>query len=167
MPFVVSDDAASVRVHVARPNPIWRVAPCEALLIVPVTDTYMSPAWYPSKAEHGKVVPTWNYEVVHVAGQLVAHDDVAWVVQQIRDLTSPTRAALGARRGRSTMRPPTTSSKLQRGDRRHRDGRRPLTGKRKLSQNSRDADQCRRHRRPRPHRSRGGRPAFAGRCMAE
>jgi transcriptional regulator len=38
---------------------------------------------YPSKAEHGKVVPTWNYEVVHVHGEFVAHDDRAWVEQLI------------------------------------------------------------------------------------
>jgi transcriptional regulator len=87
MPFVIADDASSVRAHLARPNDVWRVAPCRALLIVPVSDTYISPAWYPSKAEHGKVVPTWNYEVVHFHGQLVAHDDAAWVAKQIRDLT--------------------------------------------------------------------------------
>ena len=87
VPFVISDDATSVRAHVARPNPIWQAAPCEALLIVPVSDTYISPAWYPSKAEHGRVVPTWNYEIVHVSGRLIAHDDSAWVARQIRDLT--------------------------------------------------------------------------------
>jgi transcriptional regulator len=87
VPFVIDDGATSIRAHLARPNPIWRVAPCEALMIVPVTDTYVSPAWYPSKAEHGKVVPTWNYEVVHAHGRLVAHDDAAWVARQVRDLT--------------------------------------------------------------------------------
>ena len=67
---------------------MWRAAPCSALLIVPVSDTYVSPSWYPSKAEHGKVVPTWNYEVVHVHGELVAHDDPVWVEQLVRDLTA-------------------------------------------------------------------------------
>jgi len=76
-----------VRGHLGRPHPVWRAAPCRAQLIVPVTDTYVSPSWYPSKAEHGKVVPTWNYEVVHVHGALVAHDDRAWVEQLVRDLT--------------------------------------------------------------------------------
>src|SRR5689334_3557631 len=74
-PFVIDDAATSVRAHLARPNPIWKLAPCPALLIVPVSDTYISPAWYVTKAEHGKVVPTWNYEVVHIHGRLVAHDD--------------------------------------------------------------------------------------------
>jgi transcriptional regulator len=88
MPFLISDDASVVRGHLARPNPVWRAAPCSALLIVPVSDTYVSPSWYPSKAEHGKVVPTWNYEVVHVHGELVAHDDPVWVEQLVRDLTA-------------------------------------------------------------------------------
>ncbi len=87
MPFVISDDGAQVRGHLARPNAIWQLAPCEAILIVPVSDSYISPSWYPSKAEHGKVVPTWNYEVVHLHGRLVAHDDSEWTGQMVRDLT--------------------------------------------------------------------------------
>ena len=80
--------------HLARPNPVWKSAPCRALLIVPVTDAYVSPSWYPSKAEHGKVVPTWNYEIVHAHGALVAHDDPAWVRAQIDDLTALNEAPL-------------------------------------------------------------------------
>ena len=45
------------------------------------------PAWYPSKAEHGRVVPTWNYVTAHVYGRLAVHDDPAWVEQNVRDLT--------------------------------------------------------------------------------
>jgi transcriptional regulator len=97
MPFIVSDDGAVVRGHLARPNPVWRVAPCNALLIVPVSDAYISPSWYPSKAEHGKVVPTWNYEIVHVHGQLVAHDDVVWIERLVRDLTELNEAPLPGR----------------------------------------------------------------------
>lgn len=87
VPFVVDDELRSVRAHVARPNPIWRAATCDALLIVAGRDAYVSPGWYPSKAEHGKVVPTWNYEVVHLHGRLVARDGATWVSRQIRDLT--------------------------------------------------------------------------------
>jgi transcriptional regulator len=87
MPFLISDDGSIVRGHLARPNPVWRAAPCETLMIVPVTDAYVSPSWYPSKAEHGKVVPTWNYEIVHVHGRLVAHDDPVWVERLVRELT--------------------------------------------------------------------------------
>ncbi len=94
VPFVVDDELTSVRAHVARPNRIWAMAPCDALVIVPITDAYVSPSWYPSKAEHGKVVPTWNYEVVHLHGRLVAHDDDAWIDRQIRDLTDTNEAPL-------------------------------------------------------------------------
>ena len=96
VPFVIDDGGASVRMHVARANPAWRSAPCAALLIVPVTDAYVSPSWYPSKAEHGKVVPTWNYEVVHGHGALAAHDDARWVHRQITDLTDANEGALPA-----------------------------------------------------------------------
>ncbi|MDJ0770206.1 MAG: FMN-binding negative transcriptional regulator [Ilumatobacter sp.] len=93
VPFLIDDEGEVVRAHLARPNPVWRVAPCDALLIVPVTDTYVTPSWYPSKAEHGKVVPTWNYEIVHLHGTLVARDDDAWIEQMVRDLTDHHEAA--------------------------------------------------------------------------
>lgn len=94
LPFLISDDASVVRGHLARPNPVWRAAPCQALMIVPVTDAYISPSWYPSKVEHGKVVPTWNYEVVHIRGELVGHDDPVWVERLVRDLTAVHEARL-------------------------------------------------------------------------
>jgi transcriptional regulator len=56
-------------------------------LIVPVADAYVSPSWYPTKAATGKVVPTWNYEVVHAHGDLLAHDDVTWIEGFVRELT--------------------------------------------------------------------------------
>lgn len=86
-PNEAADDVMSLRGHVARANPIRQAAPCRALVIVPVSDAYVSPSWYPSKAEHGKVVPTWNYEVVHLHGRLVAHDDATWVAGLVRELT--------------------------------------------------------------------------------
>ena len=86
LPFLVDDDLTSLRMHVARPNPIWRLAPRSACLAVSVSDAYITPSWYPSKAEHGKVVPTWNYEVVYVHGRLVAQD-TDWTMQLVRDLT--------------------------------------------------------------------------------
>ena len=96
IPFVISDDGSRVRAHLARPNAIWKLAPCDALLIVPVGDAYISPGWYPSKAEHGKVVPTWNYEVVHLHGRLIAHDDAGWTAAMVRELTELNEAALPA-----------------------------------------------------------------------
>ncbi len=80
LPVLVSlGDTITLRGHLARPNAVWQSAPCDALLIVPVSDAYITPSWYPSKTEHGKVVPTWNYEVVHAHGRLIAHDDPVWV----------------------------------------------------------------------------------------
>lgn len=79
---------ASARGHLARANALWHAAPCPALVIVPVTDAYVSPSWYAAKREHGRVVPTWNYEVVHLHGRFVAHDDTAWTETIVRDLTA-------------------------------------------------------------------------------
>jgi transcriptional regulator len=89
LPVLVDEHDGRVRVrgHVARPNPLWRLAPCRALLIVPLADAYVSPSWYATKSDGGKVVPTWNYEVVHAHGQLIAHDDVRWLNGFVRELT--------------------------------------------------------------------------------
>jgi len=74
--------------HVARNNDQWRQpALGEAMVIVRGPDAYISPSWYPSKAEHGRVVPTWNYLTAHVYGELVVRDDVAWLEALVRRLT--------------------------------------------------------------------------------
>jgi transcriptional regulator len=68
-----TDDApAGVLVgHVARANPLWEQAAGRPVLVVfQGADGYVSPGWYPSKAEHGKVVPTWNYVMVQGRGEL-------------------------------------------------------------------------------------------------
>ena len=59
----------------------------ESLVIIQGADSYISPSWYPSKAEHGRVVPTWNYSTAHVYGDLVIHDDPAWLGDHVRRLT--------------------------------------------------------------------------------
>ena len=56
-------------------------------------DAYVSPSWYAAKAEHGRVVPTWNYVTAHVYGELVVHDDPVWVEQLVRRLTAKHEAA--------------------------------------------------------------------------
>jgi transcriptional regulator len=64
--------------HVARANPLWRQAAGQNVLVVfQGADGYVSPGWYPSKAETGKVVPTWNYAMVQARGTLRALDDAA------------------------------------------------------------------------------------------
>ena len=75
--------------HLARANGHWRriVDGSPALAIVTGPDTYVSPSWYASKVEHGKVVPTWNYSVVHLRGSVVVHDDPAWVHALVTRLT--------------------------------------------------------------------------------
>jgi transcriptional regulator len=81
-------ETGSLRGHVARNNAQWR-EPAEgnALVIVRGPDAYVTPAWYETKREHGRVVPTWNYITAHVHGRLVIHDDAAWVEENVRRLT--------------------------------------------------------------------------------
>jgi transcriptional regulator len=74
--------------HVARNNRQWKVPPIgAAMVIVRGPDAYISPAWYATKREHGRVVPTWNYVTAHVHGELVIHDDPEWVEANVRALT--------------------------------------------------------------------------------
>ena len=74
--------------HVARNNPQWREAPVGgAMVIVRGPDGYVSPSWYATKREHGRVVPTWNYVSAHVYGELVVHDDDVWLADLVRRLT--------------------------------------------------------------------------------
>ncbi len=80
--------------HVARNNDQWRKpALGESLAIVRGPDAYVSPSWYAAKAEHGRVVPTWNYLTAHVYGQLLVHDDPTWVEDVVRRLTAKHEAA--------------------------------------------------------------------------
>ena len=67
--------------HIARSNPMWSDLDqnVEALAIFQGPDSYISPSWYPTKQEHGKVVPTWNYAVVHAYGSLRVFDDAVWL----------------------------------------------------------------------------------------
>ncbi|WP_395701803.1 FMN-binding negative transcriptional regulator [Aquabacterium sp.] len=75
--------------HVARANPVWREAPGAAVLVVfQGAQGYVSPNWYPAKAEHGKVVPTWNYSMVQARGRLQVHDDPAAVHAIVSRLTT-------------------------------------------------------------------------------
>lgn len=81
--------------HVARNNDQWREpAAGESLVLVHGPDAYVTPSWYASKAEHGRVVPTWNYVTAHVYGQLVVHDDPVWLESLVRRLTDHHEAGL-------------------------------------------------------------------------
>lgn len=72
--------------HVARANPLWRT-PGASVAVFHGPQGYVSPAWYPGKRVHGKVVPTWNYVVVHAHGTLRAIDDAAVLRQIVTRLT--------------------------------------------------------------------------------
>lgn len=75
----------TLRGHVARANPLWRqLHENEALAVFQGPQVYVTPSWYPEKRANGKVVPTWNYAVVHARGPLIIHDDRDW----LRDLVS-------------------------------------------------------------------------------
>lgn len=91
VPFVLdraAGESGVLRGHLARANHHWRDAVAgDSLVIFTGPDAYVTPNWYPSKAVTGKQVPTWNYEVVHVTGQLVIRDDAQWVERLVRDLT--------------------------------------------------------------------------------
>ena len=141
MPFVVDDELSTVRAHLARPNGVWRAAPCDVLLIVPVSDAYVSPGWYPSKVDDGRVVPTWNYEVVHLHGRLLAHDDADWVYRQITDLTDTNEASM-TDRWAVTDAPDDHVAKLLRGIVGIELVVERIEAKRKLSQNRSDRDRA-------------------------
>jgi len=78
----------TLRGHVARANPVWRAAAdTEVLAVFQGPQAYITPSWYPSKAETAKVVPTWNYAVVHMHGRLRIAEDAAWLRALVERLT--------------------------------------------------------------------------------
>lgn len=86
---VIWDGGDRLVAHLAKANPHWRLigdgAP--ALVIVDGPQAYVSPSWYPAKAEHGKVVPTWNYTAVHLSGTAVVRDDPGFLRDVVGALT--------------------------------------------------------------------------------
>ena len=100
LPFVHDPEAGehgALLGHVARNNPHWHEpATGESLVIVRASDAYISPSWYAAKAEHGRVVPTWNYLTAHVYGRLVVHDDVEWLSALVRRLTDKHEAGFAS-----------------------------------------------------------------------
>ena len=79
-----------LRGHVARANDFWKITPAESsvLAIFGGPDRYISPAWYPTKAETGEVVPTWNYLVVHAHGRITFTQDSGWLRTLVEALTN-------------------------------------------------------------------------------
>lgn len=92
IPLILDRDAQGrlrLRGHLAAANPLCKKSETQmsALVTFQGTQNYISPGWYESKAQHGKVVPTWNYAVVHARGELQLIQDPAWLLDCVRDLT--------------------------------------------------------------------------------
>ncbi|MFL6674748.1 MAG: FMN-binding negative transcriptional regulator [Massilia sp.] len=93
IPFEMSEPTPEaplgvLRAHVARANPLWRQDGAAALVLFQGPSAYITPAFYEQKALDGKVVPTWDYAVVHARGTLRAVDDPDWLLALMGRLTS-------------------------------------------------------------------------------
>lgn len=128
--------------HLARANPQWRLPPSgDAMALFTGPDAYVSPSWYPSKREHGKVVPTWNYVAVHAYGPAEFFDDadrLLEVVTRLTDLHEQSRAEPWA----VTDAPASFVRAQLKGIVGLRLPIRQLEGKRKMSQNRTAADRA-------------------------
>ena len=98
-PFIVDADASplgTLRAHMARANGQWKEidGSQEALIIFQGPQQYITPAWYPAKAETGKVVPTWNYALVHAYGRPRIVDDAEWLLRHVSELSDVNEASM-------------------------------------------------------------------------
>lgn len=101
IPFLIDPTAGPqghLHAHLARANPVCRDNSDgrKVLVLFRGPQAYVSPAWYPGKAEHGRVVPTWNYVSVQVSGTLRLIDDEAWIRAQVDQLTTQQEAGRSA-----------------------------------------------------------------------
>jgi transcriptional regulator len=92
IPFLIYPELSkfgTLRAHVARANPQWRdlQGADEALVVFQGAQHYVTPSWYETKRETGKVVPTWNYVIAQARGRPVVTDDAGWLRDQIEALT--------------------------------------------------------------------------------
>ena len=92
IPFLIDPERGefgTLRAHVARANPQWRDLQTadEALVVFQGPQHYVTPSWYATKRETGKVVPTWNYLIVQARGKPRVIEDASWLREQIEALT--------------------------------------------------------------------------------
>lgn len=94
VPVVVREagDEVVLEFHVARQNPHWQLAGERSLAIFQGPQAYIHPGWYRSKAEHGRVVPTWTYVMVHAHGTLAAMESEAELLAHLNQLTDRNEA---------------------------------------------------------------------------
>jgi transcriptional regulator len=93
IPFILDPsrgEFGTLQAHLARANNQWRDfdAKVDALVIFQGVESYITPSWYPTKQDGGKVVPTWNYAIVQASGPLKIIDDRDWLRTQIGALTA-------------------------------------------------------------------------------
>ena len=98
IPFILDPEAGphgTLRAHVARANDVWQRCPTgtPVMVVFRGAQAYISPSWYPSKHETHRLVPTWNYEVVHAHGTITIHDDERFVRRLVAQLTRLHEAA--------------------------------------------------------------------------
>jgi transcriptional regulator len=92
IPFLIdaaAGEKGTLKCHVARANPQWKALAdsADCLVVFQGAEHYITPSWYATKQETGKVVPTWNYATVHCWGRAIIRDDATWVRDQIEALT--------------------------------------------------------------------------------
>ena len=93
LPFLLDADTpnGTLRAHCARANPVWREIQANpdmpVLVVFQGPQAYVTPSWYATKQETGKVVPTWNYVIVQARGYAEVFEDADWLSKQIRNLT--------------------------------------------------------------------------------
>lgn len=88
MPILWDAEKRVATGHIARANPQWKQGGGKGLIVLSGPEAYVTPVWYPSKAEHGKTVPTWNYEAVHITGQVEWFDDPVRLEAIVEDLSA-------------------------------------------------------------------------------
>jgi len=96
IPFLLKEGAngAVLHAHVARANPVWRTLESHprVLVIFQGMEAFITPSWYATKKETGKMVPTWNYAVVHAHGSVRLHPEPDWLRRHVGELTDSQEA---------------------------------------------------------------------------
>ena len=139
IPFLLRDD--KLVGHVSRANGVWKSLAGESVVIFQGPEAYITPSWYASKKEHGKVVPTWNYAVVHVHGTPRAIEDRDWLLGLVTELTD-THEAGEAKPWKVTDAPPDYVQAQLKGIVGIEVSIRAMVGKWKASQNRSPADRA-------------------------
>jgi len=94
--FLCTQDSALgvLKGHIPKENPVWQsFGAGAAVAVFQGPESYVSPSWYPSKQRHSKVVPTWNYVVVHARGRPTAIHDADWLIEHLHQMTDQHEAS--------------------------------------------------------------------------